>query len=173
MIPELRRLFDERSIRFEQVERIVVDAGPGSFTGLRVGIATANALGLAWKVPVVGVSSLDLIAWRYRAVRPGAGTFRVGVFAGRGRVYGARYRALSRGFEKLSEDRLLSREAFLKEGDDPDTVGWRLDRIDLEGTALGPDAGSALEMERNGFVSEQAARFASPHYVRDCDARPS
>jgi tRNA threonylcarbamoyladenosine biosynthesis protein TsaB len=43
---------------------ILVDCGPGSFTGLRVGLAAARALGLAWSVPVHGCSSLALIAAR-------------------------------------------------------------------------------------------------------------
>ncbi|QMW24391.1 tRNA (adenosine(37)-N6)-threonylcarbamoyltransferase complex dimerization subunit type 1 TsaB [Sandaracinobacteroides saxicola] len=42
--------------------RIVVETGPGSFTGLRIGIAAARALGLAWGVPVAGVSSSLLTA---------------------------------------------------------------------------------------------------------------
>lgn len=42
--------------------RILVDIGPGSFTGLRVGIAAARGLALGWGVPVTGYSSLPLIA---------------------------------------------------------------------------------------------------------------
>jgi tRNA threonylcarbamoyladenosine biosynthesis protein TsaB len=41
---------------------ILVDVGPGSFTGIRVGLAAARALGLAWGVPVTGYSSLALVA---------------------------------------------------------------------------------------------------------------
>ncbi len=41
---------------------VAVDCGPGSFTGLRVGIAAARALGLAWQVPVAGYSSTALLA---------------------------------------------------------------------------------------------------------------
>ena len=43
-------------------DAIAVDIGPGSFTGLRIGIAAARALGLAWEVPVGGYASLALIA---------------------------------------------------------------------------------------------------------------
>jgi len=43
-------------------DRIAVDNGPGSFTGIRVGLAAARALGVAWAVPVFGFSSMALIA---------------------------------------------------------------------------------------------------------------
>ena len=45
-----------------RADRIIVGCGPGSFTGVRIGIAAARALGLGWRVPVYGVSSLALIA---------------------------------------------------------------------------------------------------------------
>jgi tRNA threonylcarbamoyladenosine biosynthesis protein TsaB len=45
-----------------RADRIIVGCGPGSFTGVRIGIAAARALGLGWGVPVSGVSSLALLA---------------------------------------------------------------------------------------------------------------
>jgi tRNA threonylcarbamoyladenosine biosynthesis protein TsaB len=45
-----------------RADQIIVGCGPGSFTGVRIGIAAARALGLGWGVPVSGVSSLALLA---------------------------------------------------------------------------------------------------------------
>ena len=45
-----------------RADRILVDVGPGSFTGIRVGIAAARGLGLGWGAPVSGMSSLALVA---------------------------------------------------------------------------------------------------------------
>jgi tRNA threonylcarbamoyladenosine biosynthesis protein TsaB len=45
-----------------RADRIIVGCGPGSFTGVRIGVAAARGLGIGWSVPVTGVSSLMLIA---------------------------------------------------------------------------------------------------------------
>ncbi|OYW44229.1 MAG: tRNA (adenosine(37)-N6)-threonylcarbamoyltransferase complex dimerization subunit type 1 TsaB [Sphingomonadales bacterium 32-68-7] len=51
--------------------RIVVSLGPGSFTGVRIGVAAARALGLAWQAEVVGYPTLALVAAMARKLRPG------------------------------------------------------------------------------------------------------
>lgn len=56
-----------------RAERILVSLGPGSFTGVRIGLATARALGFAWGAEVMGFPTLALIAAQALALRPGAG----------------------------------------------------------------------------------------------------
>jgi tRNA threonylcarbamoyl adenosine modification protein YeaZ len=53
-----------------RADRILVDCGPGSFTGVRVGLAAARGLALGWGVPVAGFSSLALIAAAGLAAHP-------------------------------------------------------------------------------------------------------
>ena len=71
-------------------EAIAVGVGPGPFTGLRVGLATARTLGFVWGVPVHGVMSLDAIALDAVAQHP-AGDFTVAIDARRKELYWARY----------------------------------------------------------------------------------
>jgi tRNA threonylcarbamoyladenosine biosynthesis protein TsaB len=66
IVPQLAELLDGT-----RCDRIAVDAGPGSFTGIRVGLAAARALGLAWGVPVHGYGCLTLCA---AMVRDGLGS---------------------------------------------------------------------------------------------------
>jgi tRNA threonylcarbamoyladenosine biosynthesis protein TsaB len=54
-----------------RAERIVVSLGPGSFTGVRIGVAAARALGLAWKAEVFGYPTLALVAAMALRERPG------------------------------------------------------------------------------------------------------
>ncbi len=60
---ELMRVLDESGVRIEDVDLFAVAAGPGSFTGLRVGIATVQGLAMARSRRVVPVSTLDALAW--------------------------------------------------------------------------------------------------------------
>jgi len=62
LLPELDRLLHEAGIRLSEVDSIAVGVGPGTFTGLRIGVATARALGQALRVGVRPVSSLEALA---------------------------------------------------------------------------------------------------------------
>ncbi len=72
-------------------EVVLVDIGPGSFTGIRIGIAAARALGLAWGVPVHGLSGAALAAAQAFALRPGLERVGVLLDAGRGQLLFADY----------------------------------------------------------------------------------
>ncbi|WP_448585643.1 tRNA (adenosine(37)-N6)-threonylcarbamoyltransferase complex dimerization subunit type 1 TsaB [Thermaurantiacus sp.] len=82
LVPAVRALLGGRV----EPRRILVERGPGSFTGLRVGIAAARALGIAWGVPVLGVGSTDLVAAEARA-NGAAFPLGVALLAPRGEVW--------------------------------------------------------------------------------------
>lgn len=85
LVPTVQSLLDEAGRTFADLSAIVVGCGPGPFTGLRVGMATASALGQALSIPVHGVCTHD-------AVGAGlAGDALVVTDARRREVYWARY----------------------------------------------------------------------------------
>src|SRR5438477_6529906 len=91
----LARMVDARMRRarvaLAAVDRIAVTTGPGTFTGQRVGLAFARALGLGLKRPVIGVTTLDAMAEEALAKHPGIAWALVAADAKRGEIYlGAR-----------------------------------------------------------------------------------
>jgi tRNA threonylcarbamoyl adenosine modification protein YeaZ len=68
VLEDIDALLRQASARTTEIEAIAVGVGPGSFTGVRVGLATARGLALALGIPVAGVSTLDALA----AGAPGA-----------------------------------------------------------------------------------------------------
>ncbi len=83
LLPMLTAAFAEAGVAFEELAAVVVTVGPGSFTGLRVGLAAAHGLGLARDCPVVGVSSFA--AWAHAPLPPG--TVRVALDSRRGDAF--------------------------------------------------------------------------------------
>jgi tRNA threonylcarbamoyladenosine biosynthesis protein TsaB len=87
LMSELAALLAEAGLTYKDLDRIAVTIGPGSFTGLRVGLATARALGLALKIPVIGASSL--LALALTASKAGhTGSVAALVDARRNQIYG-------------------------------------------------------------------------------------
>ena len=70
-----------------RAQAILVNCGPGSFTGVRVGLAAARALGLAWGVPVSGYSTHHLVAAMALAEHPGAAGLDVVMTGGHGEYF--------------------------------------------------------------------------------------
>ncbi|WP_333594397.1 tRNA (adenosine(37)-N6)-threonylcarbamoyltransferase complex dimerization subunit type 1 TsaB, partial [Anaerospora hongkongensis] len=63
LMPHIEQLLELGQVAKEDITAIAVSIGPGSFTGLRIGLATAKALAYVWNVPVIGVSTLAALAY--------------------------------------------------------------------------------------------------------------
>ena len=87
---DLAALLAETSLSLEDVSALAVATGPGSFTGLRVGIATMQGLAVAIRVPLIGVSALDALAHTAFA-KQAAGLVATWIDAWRGEVFAACY----------------------------------------------------------------------------------
>lgn len=103
LAPAIRFVCETAQVDLQAISVVAVDIGPGLFTGLRVGIATAKAMASALRVPVIGLSSLDLLAHQVRH----SPRLIVPVIDGkRGEVFSATYRHVQGGIQRLSEPRV-------------------------------------------------------------------
>jgi tRNA threonylcarbamoyladenosine biosynthesis protein TsaB len=90
LLPTIDHLLSLLSMNLEGIDGFAVAVGPGSFTGLRIGIAAVEGLSFATGKPAAGVSALEATAFRFRYVD---GLVVPLIEAYRGEIYGAAYRA--------------------------------------------------------------------------------
>ena len=65
LLPKIDKLLSQQKIKPNKLKGVVVNIGPGSFTGLRVGVTVANGFGYGLKIPVVGISEFEAIKTFY------------------------------------------------------------------------------------------------------------
>jgi tRNA threonylcarbamoyladenosine biosynthesis protein TsaB len=98
LTPAIEFVCRQAEVRLEEIGVVAVDVGPGLFTGMRVGIATGKALAQALRIPMIGIGSLDLLAF------PARHTDRVVVpviDARKGEVFWAMYRQVPGGVQQV------------------------------------------------------------------------
>jgi tRNA threonylcarbamoyladenosine biosynthesis protein TsaB len=99
LAPAIEFVCRQADVELAELGVIAVDVGPGLFTGMRVGLASAKALAQALRIPMIGISSLDLLAfpWRHtdRVVVPV-------IDARKGEIFWAAYRQVPGGLQQVS-----------------------------------------------------------------------
>lgn len=139
LMPQLLRLMAMSGTRIEKVEVVAVAIGPGSFTGLRIGLSMAKGLALARGLPVVGVPTLDGLAQAF--AQQSLPVWAV-LEAGRGKFAAGRY-GVRRGHVKRLGEYTVGDAEFLAnsigaalEGESTETEGSRKTARQKVGGAL-------------------------------------
>lgn len=112
LMPMCEALLAHSGLTLEDMELIACANGPGSFTGLRIGLSTAKGLAWARRTPCAGVSTLEAMAWNLAGFD---GTICCAMDARRKQVYNAIFRAENGRLERLCEDRAISLEELFQE----------------------------------------------------------
>jgi tRNA threonylcarbamoyladenosine biosynthesis protein TsaB len=89
LMPALVRTLDQQSLGAQDLSAVAVAIGPGSFTGLRIGLSVAKGLARAQDIPILGVPTLDVLAFQHSEQRRPIWAV---IQAGRGRLCAALYR---------------------------------------------------------------------------------
>ncbi len=109
--PTIKKVLDAAGLEAGDIDYFACGIGPGSFTGMRVGLATVKGLAWSLKKPAVGISTLDILS---RNVGLAEGTVIPMLDAKRGLVYCALYRKKNNDFKKLSPDMLLTPQGLFR-----------------------------------------------------------
>ena len=100
VVPAIRYIANEADVSMRQLAGVAVGLGPGLFTGMRVGVATAKSIAQALRIPIIGTPSLDILAY---GVRHSPRLICAAVDARRGEVFTAFYRQVPGGIQRLSD----------------------------------------------------------------------
>lgn len=185
LVPMIEQLCRQCDVTLPEVGVVAVDIGPGLFTGMRVGIATAKAMAQALRVPVIGLSSLDLLAYPLRHAH---GEIASVIDARRGELYYAFYRPVPGGVQQVSEpavgsdddliaDVMAAHEHLLLVGDGARRHAERLRdarRCELADEALQfPSAAALVQLAHARALREEWANpwELAPLYLRAPDAQ--
>ncbi|MBE3596885.1 MAG: tRNA (adenosine(37)-N6)-threonylcarbamoyltransferase complex dimerization subunit type 1 TsaB [Hydrogenibacillus sp.] len=162
LVPAIARLFVEGGRDQRELGRIVVARGPGSYTGIRLGVTAAKAIAYALRIPLHGISSLAALAL---AVPPGTPGWIVPlVDARRGRAYAAVYRWRGAALETVEAEHvaeivsLAARLAERVEGADAPVFVVGYPAVP-EGEALRAALGSRAVIVPSSFALPRAARL--------------
>jgi len=178
LVPLVARIMKAARLLFQDLDRIVVTTGPGSFTGVRVGLAAGRGFALAAKVPVVGVSTLSAYAAPYLgadAVSPVVAA----IDARHGQIY---LQVFGPAGQTLIAPRLAPLREAVRAASDVAAriVGSAAQAVAgaLPGTAPPPatvdarDAPDIAWVAQIGAVVPEAAAPPRPQYLRAPDAQP-
>jgi tRNA threonylcarbamoyladenosine biosynthesis protein TsaB len=180
LTPAIRFCLDHAGLELDRIGGIAVGTGPGLYTGLRVGIATAQAIAAARGLPTIGVSGLDVLAFRARHTRR---LICAAIDARRGEVFWALYRPSPGGVQLVGELRVSGVDALAAEleglGEPCLVVGdaslqdrQTLERVAAVAAPSWPDAADLAELVHPRFVREETVRPEQlrPRYLRHPDA---
>lgn len=134
LLPMAEELLNHCGAKMEDIDLFAVAAGPGSFTGLRIGVSACKGLAWALEKPCAGVSTLEAMAWGIALWR---GEICCVMDARRSQVYNARFTSDGETITRLTPDRAIGLEELAEElkqaGSEPLLVG---DGVELAQKAL-------------------------------------
>jgi len=177
MMPLLDSLLSHLELKMADIDLIGVSVGPGSFTGIRIGVAAANAMAMALDIPVVGISSLEAMAYTAGET---AYTIVSTFDAQRDRFYFNAYRFENSELKAIEAEDVLEKEDLIKKLESYDKVLLLGDAVFIndELPLNVKKAKRAVRYVRASSVCELAHRdyllgktgFAVPVYLRKSQA---
>ncbi len=172
LMPRLARALKLANLKVADLTALAVSLGPGSFTGVRIGLSAAKGLALPHKLPVIGVSTLDIVAYPLRTSHLPVW---VVVQAGRGRIITACYAEIEDEWRQVVAPFLTTIETLARQIDKPALCSGEIDEQAAQVLQRGSDQKATLvspatRLRRAGYLAEIAASRLEANYQDDPDA---
>jgi tRNA threonylcarbamoyladenosine biosynthesis protein TsaB len=167
LIPMIDEVLTDAGLALKDMTRIGVTIGPGSFTGIRVGVAAARGFALSLGIPAVGVTTLQVVAEQVLEIDPPAPVV-AAIDAGREEIFA---QAFLPGGVMLTEPATFDYAAIRAMIDRFGAIAVGSGTDAIEGRAHGPDLYPLDRIGRIALRLPEDAK-ASPVYIRGAGAKP-
>jgi tRNA threonylcarbamoyl adenosine modification protein YeaZ len=177
LLPLIERVMAKVEGGFESLDRVAVTVGPGSYTGLRVGLSAARAIGLAADVPVVGVTTLSaLLAPQLALIEDGL--VAAAIDARHGAIYlqamgvtdGVAVAPCHVSIDEAAQR--ISAERVVAVGSGAPALAAALQARGIETTVAGTGVPAISWVAQLGLVADPGQAMPRPLYLRGPDATP-
>ena len=183
LVPMIKKVISSISFEFKDLNLIAVTVGPGSFTGVRIGLSTARTLSMATKIPVIGVTSFDAVAaalkkkdWKEKPVLIALETkrddFYVQIYENSGTRLGEPSVVESSELLSFVDNQIGLPKTLLVAGDGAMRAASAINKrntlttIKLGSFLIGPDAIQVAQIAHQNALSGKNVLPAEPFYLR-------
>ncbi len=162
LVPMIDKLLKNARLKIKNIDCLAISIGPGSFTGLRIGLTVVKGLSYALKKPIVAVPTLDAIAMNAKKF---TGIICPVLDARKNKVYACLYKSDAKSIKKISKYLLLPLDDLLKKIERYDKVLFLGDAISTPGVETGFHPGGGSKVYKNWHPKAQTvARLASEYF---------
>ncbi|MFO7322931.1 MAG: tRNA (adenosine(37)-N6)-threonylcarbamoyltransferase complex dimerization subunit type 1 TsaB [Chloroflexota bacterium] len=160
LAPAVRRLLARADVPVERLTALAVCIGPGAYTGLRIGVALAKGIASARQLPLVGMTTMEILAAAQPQFNGGLVTV---VQAGRGRIITQTHQWRTSRWSARGEAQIMDWETLVKSIDGPAWITGEVDEAGFEALIEAEHQGvpvtlapAALRLRRAGFLAQEA-----------------
>jgi N6-L-threonylcarbamoyladenine synthase len=164
------RALDRAGVTLSDVDRLAVTVGPGSFTGIRVGVAAARGFALSLGIPAVGISTLEVMAAAQRAKTPGRAVL-AAMDAKRDEIYLQSFAADGTALDEARAISTADAQAFAADFDG-EITGSATPILKPAASGEHANAFPISVVARLGAAANPDAGKPKPLYLRGPDAKP-
>jgi tRNA threonylcarbamoyladenosine biosynthesis protein TsaB len=162
LAPSVQQMLDVCDVAMDDLTAIAVTMGPGSYTGLRIGVAFAKGIAAAKNLPLIGVSTLDMIA-AGQVFQNTSHRLLTIIPAGRSRIIAGEYRAKKGRWEAIREAEISTWDELLAKCEGSYYVAGEVDEKGREALTVAQENGlsvilvdAARRSRRAGFLAQEA-----------------
>ena len=170
LIPSIETLLNQADIWYDKLDRMAITLGPGSFTGIRVGLATAQTIRAALNTPIIGFSTLEALCWDIAGSCEADTHILASLRAGRGHAYSQHFTVTKGSVIPMSEPIMVTTNILQEDCETAQRVIGNVPEL-MEAKLIEPLEPRALQLLHALRHEASPGHAIAPLYIQPPDAK--